>query len=75
MKKIILVVVVLAAVYFIVRGYARAVSRKGDVDGTAKTEEDMVRCLHCGVHLPRSEGLGAAGKFFCSEEHQRLHGP
>lgn len=39
----------------------------------ARGSEDMVRCLHCGVHLPQSESVGAGGKFFCSEEHLRLH--
>jgi uncharacterized protein len=33
----------------------------------------MVRCIHCGVHLPRSESITSEGKFFCSEEHRRLH--
>jgi len=33
----------------------------------------MVRCVYCGVHLPRSESLTSDGKFFCSDEHRRLH--
>jgi len=35
--------------------------------------EPMVPCAHCGVNLPRSEALEAAGRFFCSEEHRRLN--
>ena len=38
-----------------------------------RAPEDMVRCLHCGVHLPRSESHTSDGNFFCSEEHLRLH--
>ncbi len=34
--------------------------------------EDMVRCAHCGVHVPRSESVSAGSDFFCSEEHRRL---
>ncbi len=35
--------------------------------------EDMLRCLQCGVHLPRSEGILSQGEFYCSDEHRRLH--
>jgi uncharacterized protein len=33
---------------------------------------DLVRCAHCGLHLPRSEAHGAGGRLYCSEEHARL---
>lgn len=37
--------------------------------------EAMVRCAHCGVHLPRREALAGAGSgLYCSEAH-RLAGP
>lgn len=37
--------------------------------------EAMVRCAHCGVHLPRRDALvGAASGLYCSEAH-RLAGP
>lgn len=41
----------------------------------AKTSagEDMVRCAHCGVHLPRSEAVMSNGEFFCSAEHMKAH--
>lgn len=37
--------------------------------------ETMVRCAHCGVHLPRSEALLQNGRTWCSEEHARLGAP
>lgn len=37
------------------------------------TADDMVRCVACGVHLPRGESLTVRGEFFCSSEHQRQH--
>ncbi len=74
LAKILLIVVVFAAVYFIVRGYARSLRAEPPARST-KPEEDMVRCRHCGVHLPRGESVGRAGESFCSEEHSRLHGP
>ena len=33
---------------------------------------DLVRCAHCGLHLPRAEAQGAGGRLYCSEEHARL---
>jgi uncharacterized protein len=34
--------------------------------------EDMVRCSHCGVHLPRSESFTSRGRYYCTDEHRRL---
>lgn len=44
-----------------------------DNNGTPKSLEDMVRCAHCGVHLPRSESITSQGKFFCCDEHRQKH--
>jgi len=33
---------------------------------------DLVRCAHCGLHLPRAEALAAGGRLYCSAEHARL---
>jgi uncharacterized protein len=34
--------------------------------------EDMVRCDHCGVHVPRSEAIESAEGRFCSRRHLEL---
>ena len=73
MAKLLLIVVVFALVYYVVRGYTRTLGRDGERPPAVKGGEDMVRCGHCGVHLPRSESVGAADAWFCSEEHRRLH--
>ena len=36
--------------------------------------EDMVTCARCGVNLPRSEALEAAGSFRC-KDNPRCTGP
>lgn len=33
----------------------------------------MVRCEQCGVHLPRQDAISADGKYYCNDEHRRLH--
>lgn len=52
----------------------RTNQRRGDDGGPqhAAAGEEMVRCRHCGLNLPRSEALGEAGDWYCSDEHRRL---
>jgi len=35
----------------------------------------MQRCTHCGIFLPRAEGVESNGEFYCCEEHRRLGPP
>ena len=44
----------------------RAPTPSGRVHG------DLVRCAHCGLHLPRAEAREKDGRHYCSEEHERL---
>ncbi len=75
MAKILLVIAVIAAVYFIVRAYARAMIAKQSAETEQKPAEDMVQCAHCGVHLPRGDSVMGGSRYFCSTEHRQLHGP
>ena len=72
LAKIILLVLGLILVVWLVRSYRRRVDRS-DNPGPAAQSENMVRCAHCGVHLPRSESLTTQGSYYCSAEHQRAH--
>jgi len=40
---------------------------------TAKpNQETMVRCSHCGVHLPEGDAVtNAQGEFFCDPAHRQ----
>jgi uncharacterized protein len=43
--------------------------------GGAPAPQAMVRCAHCGLHLPQADALaGADDRPYCSEAH-RLQGP
>lgn len=84
MAKFLLLLAVIAAVVLLVRNYQRALGRpddtpksdaESDASRAATSSEDMVRCAHCGVHLPKSEGYLSQGRFFCSDEHRRLGTP
>ncbi|MEK6592167.1 MAG: PP0621 family protein [Pseudomonadota bacterium] len=72
MTKIILLVLGLLFAYWVLKRYRRKVDRDATSQRTV-SEEDMVRCAQCGVHLPRGESVATHGNFYCSAEHQRLH--
>jgi uncharacterized protein len=37
-------------------------------------QQTMLRCAHCGLHVPDSEALvDPAGAAFCSKDHLALH--
>jgi uncharacterized protein len=42
--------------------------------GAAPRVQEIVACVHCGVHLPRNEALPGPGGLYCSEAHRQLHG-
>lgn len=67
--KLVLLVVGIWLIYLIFRGYGKSLQKQP----ATVTEEDMVRCTHCGVHQPKSESFLSEGKFYCSPEHRQLH--
>jgi uncharacterized protein len=70
MRVLVLILLVVLAVWLIKRALrgpaAKEVQQKAPVQG------DLVRCAHCGVHLPRSEARMAESVLYCSDEHARL---
>lgn len=70
MSRLLFLFVVIAVVYWLLKSYRKQSTKQ---DAPATTGEDMVRCAHCGVHLPKSEATFSAGKFFCGETHRREH--
>ena len=43
--------------------------KEGTAEHSAKDPENMVKCTHCGVHLPVSEAFLANQLFYCSKAH------
>lgn len=68
MSRLLLLMCIAAVVYLLIRAY-----RKNTVPPDKTAAEDMVRCAHCGVHLPKGESVQAEGQFFCSTEHRDSH--
>jgi len=73
MSRMLFFAVILAVVYFSLRSYQGRASGRGDAKETDIRAEDMVRCLYCGVHLPKSESIMAESRYYCCEAHRRAH--
>lgn len=52
----------------------RRVQRPAPSPGAAQTARPapMVRCHHCGVHVPAADAVRGALGPYCSDEHRRL---
>jgi uncharacterized protein len=73
MKYLIVILVVVAAGWLLLRG--RAPDRQARRDAASGTNPQiMVQCAHCGLHLPRGDAVEDRLGVFCSEAH-RLAGP
>ncbi len=69
MGKIILLAIGVWLIITIIKRYNKSLQAP-----QAKPQnEDMVRCQHCGVHLPKSESLLVNQQYFCCEEHSKQH--
>lgn len=69
--KYLLLIVIGFAVWAVMRAYQRSLNKPPEAT-REQTVEDMVKCAHCGVNLPRSEAIFSGGEFFCTPEHQQL---
>ncbi|HUQ75483.1 MAG TPA: PP0621 family protein [Burkholderiales bacterium] len=69
-KLLVLILLVVVGVWLVRRALRRA-ARSDDAPKPAASEE-LVRCAHCSLLLPRAEARQAGGAIYCSEEHARL---
>lgn len=70
--KILLLIAIAFVVLAIIRTYQRSLNRPPSATKRAPEVENMVKCAHCGVNLPRSEAIYSGGDFFCTPEHKQL---
>lgn len=67
--KYLLLIAFVAVIWWVLRTRA---GRQMRHPGTRLPEpEMMVVCAHCGVHLPRSDGIVENDVYFCSEAHRQ----
>lgn len=68
MLKFLLLVSVLALVWWLLRKKPPA---RREPPAAQREPEAMVRCAHCGVYLPRSDGVSEGDRYFCCEAHRQ----
>jgi len=80
MGKILFWAVVIIGVLLVTRLIAHQAAKRHLDKNTPKASvkdspnaqsEEMVRCAHCNVYLPRSDALLQSERFWCSVEHAR----
>ena len=77
MGKLLFWIAVVIVVLFVIRliNHQKAKERqqpKAPEKPSIDKAEEMVRCSHCGVYLPRSDALLKDGQLWCSQEHASL---
>ena len=71
-KLLVLVALVMVGVWLVKRALRDAARDDPASPPAAKASEELVRCAHCGLLLPRGEARQAGGAIYCSEEHSRI---
>jgi len=67
-RLVVLILLIVLAVWLV----RRAIRGKRSGPAGVPRNQDLVRCAHSAVHLPRAEARAAGGVLYCSEEHARL---
>ncbi len=77
MGRIFIYLVLLAVSFYVVKLIKtrldeplKKLKKDASVDDSDDTN-NMVRCLHCGLHIPEKEAIKQGDKVFCSLEHAR----
>jgi uncharacterized protein len=76
MSRIIFILVLLVVGFLLLKSWQRKQNQKQQhQQSSGKTDNNtrMVRCLHCGLHVPENEAISQGGKHFCSLEHATQH--
>ncbi|MDE2415988.1 MAG: hypothetical protein KGM60_14620 [Comamonadaceae bacterium] len=69
--KYLIVLAVIAVVYALWRSQRQPPPRQGGQQRPRiAPPQDMVRCAHCGVHVPQGEALWSGGHGYCCRAHQ-----
>lgn len=67
MLRLLIWAALIAAGVWLWRKYKAGMAEsKKPVDPGAQT---MVRCAHCGVHLPRDRALSQRQEWYCTQQH------
>ena len=81
MGKVLFWFIIIVAILFVARLLSRSAIKQAPSGKLGRTPADapdmnraeaMVRCDHCGIHMPRSEAFLSNGRTWCGPEHARI---
>ena len=76
MKYLLVFAVVLVAIYLWRQGRREEMRDKPRPPKAIPAPQAMVRCAHCGMHLPAADAVpGARGALYCSGAHRQAARP
>ncbi len=72
--RLVVILVIVWLVYSMTRRWIASLEQKQAQKKQQQSSRisTMVSCAHCGLHVPQDEALQAQGKYYCSDEHQKL---
>lgn len=75
MAKFLIWAVIILAVLMVIRilNFKKSLERtQQSKPAPTGNSEDMVRCAHCNIYLPRSEAYMSRGQTWCCAQHAQL---
>lgn len=60
---------IITAAFWLWRRFTRSKSARPRTDDATAKPVPMVRCEHCGTHVPRDHALAKGEQWFCSQAH------
>ena len=67
----ILIIALLIAGFWLLRRLRRQLIARRPQRTRRPLYNEMVRCAHCGIHVPRARAVGdARSRYFCSDQHR-----
>lgn len=70
MNRVITLVLLFLAIFLLITRFRK---KPPEPKPPPAPSENMVRCAHCGVHLPKGESITAGQQHFCSDAHRLAH--
>lgn len=65
MSRLFFFIAIAFVIYLLIKSF-----RKNSSQQNQTVTEDMVRCLQCGVHVPKGESVQSDGQNFCCAAHR-----
>lgn len=69
--RILILLAIALLLYIIISNLVKKM--RAEEKAKAVTSEQMVRCVHCGLHILEQEALQDGQQYFCSQEHVEAH--